>query len=430
MRSGSAIAAARLRKESGEGDALDRSVRSLLDGLSPEVRTALLASLEGAPPDLRRTFESSLTALERLLEKDPRAAVEVLATVRGLFDPLLDPLARVAVVGAVNVGKSSLYNTLAPADQQAATSPVPGTTRAVQQGEVGLFHLIDTPGADRADAPEERQQALDAAATADALLVVLDATRGVTVSDKTLHHTLAALGKRMLVVINKIDCVAEKDRRVVIEAAAKALGVNPLDLVSTSATRGIGIQKLVLELAAVEPRLLGHLGKALVPMRRQLAWQAVRRAATGAALVALTPLPMIDLIPLAAIQLSLVLTVARIYGRPMGVGAAGQSLGSIGAGVLARSLFTELAKLGGVPGWVLSASVAASATVAIGYSAIVLNETGQRPKKAQVEQMTRSLQGRFARLLGSLGRRKPKRAQVTQMLDEAFPLPDALQEAP
>ena len=409
---------------------MDKQFASVMDGLSPRARRVAIGSLQGLPPDVRRTLEDSLTAMERLLKEDPRAAMDVLRMVKGLFEPLVEPLARVAIVGPVNVGKSSLYNTLAAADQQAASGPVPGTTRDVQQGDMGVFHLVDTPGADRANATDERARALQAAATADFLLVVFDATRGVLASDKSLYDELAALGKRMLVALNKIDRVESKHRAAVVEAAAKTLSLTPPDVVATSATEGIGIQRLVLELAAAEPRLLGQLGKTLVPMRRQLAWQAIRRSTVGAALVALAPLPMLDLIPLAAIQVSLVLTVAKIHGKPMGVAQAFQTLGTLGAGILARSIFAELAKLGGVPGWVLSASVAASATAVIGYSAVVFNETGRKPTRAQITHMTRSLQGRFAKLLGSLGRRKPKKAQVTQLLEEAFPSPDELSGQP
>lgn len=405
---------------------MDKQFAALMDGLSPRVREMALGSLQGLPPDVRRTLEDSLMAMERLLKEDPRAAIDVLRLVKGLFEPLMEPLARVAIVGPVNVGKSSLYNALAPADQQAAVGPVPGTTREVQQGDLGLFHLVDTPGADRANASEERARALQAASTADFLLVVLDATRGVLASDKALHDELAALGKRMLVALNKIDLIESKHRAAVVEAAAKALGLTAPDVVATSATKGVGIQRLVLELAAAEPRLLGQLGTVLAPMRRHLAWQAIRRSTLGAALVALTPLPMVDIVPLTAIQVSLVLTIAKIYGKRMGVAHALQTLGTLGAGVAARTLFAELAKLGGVPGWVLSASVAASATVVIGYSAVIFNETGRKPSKAQLSHLTRSLQGRFAKLLGSLGRRKPKKAQVTQMLDEAFPSPEEL----
>lgn len=405
---------------------VDKQFAALMQGLSPRVRQMALGSLQGLPPDVRRTLEDSLTAMERLLKDDPRAAMDVLRMVRGLFEPLMEPLAQVAIVGPVNVGKSSLYNALAPAHQQAATGPVPGTTHEVQKGDMGLFHLVDTPGADRAHGPDERARALQAAALADFLLVVLDATRGVLASDKALYDELAALGKRTLVALNKIDLVEAKHRTPVVEAAAKALGLTPPDVVPISATKGIGIQKLVLELAAAEPRLLGQLGAALAPLRRTLAWQAIRRSTLGAALVALTPLPMVDVVPLMAIQVSLVLTVAKVYGKPMGVAQAVQALGTLGAGVAARALFAELAKLGGMPGWVLSASVAASATVAIGYSAVIFNETGRKPSKAQLTNLTRSLQGRFAKLLGSLGRRKPKKAQVTQMLDEAFPSPEEL----
>src|SRR3990172_9996640 len=56
---------------------------------------------------------------------------------------------RVAILGPPNAGKSTLYNHLIlDKKDQAQVGPQPGTTRVAQEGDVGLFAVVDTPGAD------------------------------------------------------------------------------------------------------------------------------------------------------------------------------------------------------------------------------------------------------------------------------------------
>ncbi|MBM3462753.1 MAG: GTP-binding protein [Armatimonadetes bacterium] len=390
---------------------------------SPQTRAIVGAAWSTLPPDLRRSFVDTLGTLNKLLGENPTASTDLLSAIQKLADPLVRPLADIAVVGPVNVGKSSLYNTIVPDPaRHAAVGPIHGTTREVCATSLGLFNLVDTPGADRATAvgEEERQAALQAARDTDFLLVAFDAARGITASDKALYDELAALGKPHLVVLNKIDLIEAKHRKAVVEAAAATLGLATEAVVPTSALKGTGTERLVLELAAAEPRLLAHLGKVLVPMRRKLAMQAVRRSTLTAVVVALTPIPMLDLIPLAAIQVSLILTIARIYDRPMTVARGGEVAATFGIGMLARTLFYELTKLGGLPGWVLSASVAGSATLAMGSAAIQWFETGKKPTRAQVRQTTKRLQSRFTEYLRNF-RRKPNKKQLTQDLEAHLP---------
>src|SRR5690606_33435188 len=116
---------------------------------------------------------------------------------------------------------------------------------------------------------------------------------------------LKALGKPHLVVLNKIDLVPRKDREKVVASAADVLDLSRDEIHPTSAMKRTGVEHLLLEVAAAEPRLLGEMGRVLRPMRRKLAWQAIRRAAVGSCLVALTPIPVLDLVPLTAIQMTL-----------------------------------------------------------------------------------------------------------------------------
>src|SRR5512140_580955 len=106
----------------------------------------------------------------------------------------------VALVGRPNVGKSTLFNRLA-GERLAIVDDTPGTTRdrIVAEGEWNgrLFDVVDTGGIDPSHGsktplsvdsadfiPEIRSQALMAVQDADAVLLLVDGTAGVTPSDQ------------------------------------------------------------------------------------------------------------------------------------------------------------------------------------------------------------------------------------------------------
>ena len=298
--------------------------------------------------------------------------------------------ATIAIVGPANVGKSTLYNQLVMPDQaKAAVGPVPGTTRVNQEGSAGLFGLVDTPGADAVGPVGERERdiAFAAARDADFLVVMFDAGSGVRKAERELFDALMALNKPHLVVLNKMDLVKKGERDKVIDSAAENLSIDRSKIIDVSAARGDHVGSIVLAIAQAEPRLLLSLADALPAYRSKLAWQRIIQAATASASVALIPLPVADMIPLLGVQTGRILTIARIYGFDITPARAKELLAAFGLGFLARSVYRELAKFLGAPGWVLSAAVAASATVAMGYAAMVWFERGEKPAPEALRKM-------------------------------------------
>jgi GTPase len=123
-------------------------------------------------------------------------------------------LARVAVVGRPNVGKSTLVNRLL-GRRAAITQEQPGVTRdrvAYEAEWSGRrFELVDTGGWEpRATGLQARvvAQAERAMAEADLLLFVVDATVGVTEEDAAVAARLRRGGVPVLLVANKVDSAA------------------------------------------------------------------------------------------------------------------------------------------------------------------------------------------------------------------------------
>jgi GTP-binding protein len=393
---------------------------TFLETFPPDHRESIRQVWGTIPRDMQRELELTLHAFAGLIRRNPASVGDLLKLIARTAGPAIAPLHRLAIVGPVNVGKSTLFNALTPgSDSPAAVSAVPGTTKVSQEQQTQVFSLIDTPGADRArdEGNNERDSALRSAQEADFLLIVFDATRSITKGDLALFAELQHLGRAYLVLLNKIDRVDRSERDKVIDVAAQSLGIQPKRIVALSAEEGTGLDRLLMEVATLEPRLLGQLGHMLPAYRRSLSWQAVRRAAVASTLIALTPIPFMDIIPLTAVQTSLVLTLARIYDQPLNYKRGRELLTGLGAGVLARTAFGELSKLGGVPGWALSASIAAGTTLSIGALVIEWFETGNKPKKGEVGRMAGRFGQQIRERLKTMGRQKPTKESLTQALD-------------
>jgi GTPase len=356
-------------------------LRKAWDKMPEAARGPLTEALRGLPGDIGRWRELMRLALShvRIVTGDKR---------------------RVAIVGPANVGKSTLYNQLVrnPADR-AEVSAVPGTTRVSQTADAGLFAVVDTPGADAVGAvgEAERARAFAAAREADFLVIVFDAIQGIKRAEQELFRELQALEVPHVVVLNKIDLVAgtrERDR--VVAAAARNLGLTADEVVPCVAKEGKRVERVLLAVAKAEPEIVAAL--------------------------AFAPLPILDVFPLLAVQSSLVLGIARIYGQRVTLARARELVVTFGLGFLGRTLFQELSKLGGPPGWVLAAAIASSTTVVMGRAAAVWFERGERAKASDLRAESRSLAKRMLQSLKKLGRRRPPREAVLQEVEAALSL--------
>ena len=120
--------------------------------------------------------------------------------------------ARVAIAGRPNVGKSSLFNALLRAGR-AIVTPIPGTTRdlVTEKADVeGLeLELVDTAGVRHTIDEVEREgvsRARQARATADLVLVVVDASLPLTNDDFDLLRDTAGMPR--VIVSHKTDLPA------------------------------------------------------------------------------------------------------------------------------------------------------------------------------------------------------------------------------
>jgi small GTP-binding protein len=324
----------------------------------------------------------------------------------------------VVIVGPANVGKSTLYNQfLQNKTDRAEVSPLPGTTRVNRNSDAGLFTIVDTPGADAVGevGEHERQEALAAAGNADFLVIMFDAIQGIKQTELELYNRLLDLHKPYIVVLNKIDLV-KRHQSQVTALAARNLNLQTEQIIPMAAANGQNLNRVMTAIALAEPGIVVALARALPEYRWQLAWRTIVSGASASAVIALTPLPVIDFIPLVAVQSVMILGIARIYNYEITPARARELIATFGLGFLARTIFNELSKFGGLPGWLLSAAVASSTTVAMGYAARIWFEKGEKVSSDTLNKITRSITSYLLDSLKNIGKRKPK----SQNLEEAI----------
>lgn len=134
-----------------------------------------------------------------------------------------DDRPRVAVIGKPNVGKSSLINKLT-GEKRAIVSDIAGTTRDAIDSVVKYngkeYIFIDTAGLRRKSKVKEELErysiirAVTAVERADVVIIVIDATEGVTEQDAKIAGIAHDRGKGIIIAVNKWDAIEKNDKTV------------------------------------------------------------------------------------------------------------------------------------------------------------------------------------------------------------------------
>ncbi len=132
-----------------------------------------------------------------------------------------DDRPRVAIVGKPNVGKSSIINKLT-GESRVIVSDIAGTTRDAIDTNIRYngkdYVFIDTAGLRRKNKIKEELErysiirTVTAVERADVVLVVIDATEGITEQDAKIAGIAHERGKGIIVVVNKWDAIEKNDK--------------------------------------------------------------------------------------------------------------------------------------------------------------------------------------------------------------------------
>lgn len=163
-----------------------------------EVERRLLKSLMLCEASFEFLDEENVS-FDDSIQTEINQALTLLSQLEKSFDAqeILRKGVRVALVGSVNAGKSSLFNTLL-GRERAIVTPIAGTTRDVVEGTVtrdGIqMTLVDTAGLRTTDDVIEQEgirRSHQEAALADIVLLVRDGSRALTEQETDLYKELA-----------------------------------------------------------------------------------------------------------------------------------------------------------------------------------------------------------------------------------------------
>jgi uncharacterized protein (DUF697 family)/GTP-binding protein EngB required for normal cell division len=306
-----------------------------------------------APRHPVEAASANLTALHQQVAQiqDQVARQALQARAQALQSAMVEQEFTVAVFGVGAAGKTSIINGLLEAEAGAVAAAM-GTTQAPQDFHWSLpnldrsIRLIDTPGiAEAGVAGTLREQAArEIAAEADLIVFVID--DDLRQAEYAVLQTLLAIGKRMVVVLNKADRWPEPDLEQLLERLRSRL-VPPLtddDVLAVAANpapvRQAGggwlqmrpnLLPLLARLADIlrqegellmadnlllQSQRLGDKARQLLADQRQAQADAIidRYQWIGAGVIAVTPLPGVDLLATAAINAQMVIELGQVYG--------------------------------------------------------------------------------------------------------------------
>lgn len=169
------------------------------------------------------------------------------------LEELTDPtVIKLAVAGRPNVGKSTLINTWL-GEERLVAFDMPGTTRDAisvpfeRNGQ--KFELIDTAGLRRKGKVFEAIEkfsvvkTLQAIESSNVVLLLIDATQGVTDQDAHIAGYILENGRAVVLAVNKWDAVDEYQRELVkrsIETRLPFLKFATMHLISAQKRQGLG----------------------------------------------------------------------------------------------------------------------------------------------------------------------------------------------
>ncbi|MBO7642595.1 MAG: GTPase Era [Alphaproteobacteria bacterium] len=162
----------------------------------------------------------------------------------------------IAIIGPTNAGKSTLINQIMGRKVSIVSHKVQTTRtrlRAVKMVGNRQLVFVDTPGVFKPKRRLDRAMvgaAMDATGDADAILLVVDATHGVTDTIRDLMSRLAG-AKNLYIALNKVDAVQKLDLLPMVDELSKMADVREFFMIS--ALKNDGIKQMLESLANVIP---------------------------------------------------------------------------------------------------------------------------------------------------------------------------------
>ena len=265
---------------------------SKLKGLASEEALEFLSQLLRLFPTEVQTHVT--TALEALPSTGDNIQ-KVLEIVKGQWEGIQSKkLLNIAILGASQTGKTTLLRTIEKI--QSPASPK-------------IFNLIESHGLEEFLGYKSTRQLPNKIDQADLVLLLLDSQYEVSKQTFHLFKKVKSLGKPLIIGLNKADLVSNPT-----EMAKKTKKILRERTVVLSVYNKMSLQSLFQAIVASHRNALYPLTTGFPRFRKTICRGIVTQAAIGCSLVRVIPIPISNLLPIAAIQTSMVLKISRAYG--------------------------------------------------------------------------------------------------------------------
>ncbi len=352
-----------------------------------------------APEEKSEAAQANLDALREQVNQiqDEVAQQALLERSRALEANFNRQAFQVVVFGTVSAGKTSIVNALIGRVVGEVSAPM-GTTKGEQTYTLTLpevereICVTDTPGILEAGVlgTDREQLARELATKADLLLFVVD--NDLRQSEYEPLSVLAEIGKRSLLVFNKTDLYTDQDQQQILDKLRSrtedyiathdvlAVAANPTAFHSedgeliqpephimpvikrlAAILRAEGSDLIADNILLQSQRLEEEAHRLIDNQRRRQAEKVIQRYQwTGAGVIAITPLPVVDMLGTAAVNAQMVVEIGKIYGCEINMEHGRELALSVG-----RTLFS-LGIVKGVVQMVSTALQMAAATYVVG----------------------------------------------------------------
>ncbi len=305
------------------------------------------------PEQKTEAAQENLNAIRRQLEtiQDKVAQKALLNRSQEIAENLMRGEFKVVIFGTGSAGKTSLVNALlgeiiGQVQATMGTTKIGETYSLKLKGLSREILITDTPGILEAgiEGTEREQLARQLATEADLLLFVVD--NDLRQSEYKPLQILVDIGKRSLLVFNKVDLYTEEEETQILQQLKErvksfipeqdviSIAANPqsfpsetsqkvqpspdiLPLIKRLATilRAEG-EDLIADNILLQSQRLGEEARQLIDRQRKRQSDQIidRYQWISAGVIAVTPLPVVDMLATAAVNAQMVIEIGKVYG--------------------------------------------------------------------------------------------------------------------
>lgn len=302
-----------------------------------------------------------------------------------------DTPVKLAIVGFAKAGKSTLFNALYGRDVQEVGAQTDLTTKEQEARRFGII-FTDTRGFGTQLVP--LQEIMEAIEREDPHLIIhcINGMASISGDDAELYAFCRKTGKRVIVVITKADAMKEREVGQFAQSIAEKIdpSIKPIFISAETGLNLLELTKVIIDLLPEAARD-AFIAKQQVDRdaKRRKARAVIHTTSLAAAGVAISPIPVSDVIVLIPMQAVMVVTVGKIYGYDITPARAKEILAVAGGGVVLRYAFQVLVKFIPGVGSILGPAIAYGGTVAIGEAAILYFESGMEATPEEIADVYR-----------------------------------------